>query len=105
MREMPRQAKCFLAVIYAVGVLSVFWVSVLPAPPFRAPLWEFGLFLVLAGLAGGAKVTLMRCKRAEDVGSMSLGFAITFAALLHLGPVGGLWVGLTSTLSSCLLPR
>ena len=48
---------------------------------------------------------LVRRSGDEDTGALSLGFAITFAALLRLGPHGALAVGTLGCLSSCLYPH
>ena len=67
--------------------------------------WELGVFVLIAALAGRAKIPLMPHARDEDTGSISLGFALIFAALLRFGPLAGMLVGLASTLSSCLFPK
>jgi len=91
--------------VYTAGLIAVFCARLFPTPHVRAQPWELWLFMVLGVLAGSKKVRLMRHKGAQDVGSMSLGFAITFAAMLRFGPAAGLAVGTLSTLSSCLYPR
>jgi diguanylate cyclase (GGDEF)-like protein/putative nucleotidyltransferase with HDIG domain len=42
---------------------------------------------------------------AEDSGSLSLGYVITFAAILRFGPTAGLVIGGISALSGCVYPR
>ena len=73
-------------------------------PHTSAQPWELALFLGLALLAGGKKIDLVYRKSADDC-AMSLGFAITFAAMLRFGPAAGLLVGTVSSLSGCLYPR
>ena len=63
------------------------------------------LFLALAVLAYGKKIRLMRHTGDQDGGSLSLGYAITFAALLRFGPSGAFVVGTLGCLASCLYPR
>jgi diguanylate cyclase (GGDEF)-like protein/putative nucleotidyltransferase with HDIG domain len=74
-------------------------------PGAKAELWEPLFFIVLAVLAGGKKVTLSKQLLNEEVGSMSLGFAITFTALLRFGPQMAVLLGAASCLSSCLFPQ
>ncbi|SRR5579884_479662 len=104
MRSLPTKARIYLISVYLIGMVSL-CLPVYPLPKGRAQAWDLGLFLILATLAGGKKFRLMRHQRAEDVGSFSIGFTITFAAMLHFGPRGGIWVGSVSCLSSCLYPK
>ncbi len=61
--------------------------------------------MFLGVLAGRAKLRVIRFSGARDSGLMSLGFPVIFVALLLLGPSAAVAVGLSSTLSSCLLPK
>src|SRR5437870_2975281 len=106
MRSLPLRARIFLYSVFtlglAAGIAAWFWRT----PRGDGSSIEFALALVLAALAGGKKVRLMRSKGAdEDVGSMSLGFAITFAAMLRFGPSAGVVVGITSCFTGCIYPR
>jgi diguanylate cyclase (GGDEF)-like protein/putative nucleotidyltransferase with HDIG domain len=105
MRSLPRRAQGFVLIIWMGGALSVLLTRYVALPKAQARFWELVLLLVLAVLAGGKKVHLMRHKTDEDVGSMSLGFAITFAAMLRFGPSAGLLTGTAGCLSSCLYPK
>src|SRR3954454_23379767 len=102
MRQMPRTAQIYLIAVCLAGLISCALVTMLPLPKSHAPFWEMALFIVLAGLAGGKKIRLMRTKADHDAGSMSLGFAIAFASMLRCGPVGGLVANTVSCLSGCL---
>lgn len=62
-------------------------------------------FLVLAAVGGGKKINLIKQKGMEETVSMSLGFAITFAALQRFGMVGGVSTAIVAGLSGCLFPK
>ncbi len=105
MKNLPFKAQIFLSVVALLGATSAFAGLYRTLPQFRSQAWEIVLFLTLAALAGSKKITLMRHKGSDDVGSMSLGFAITFAALLHFGPSISLLVAVFSCLTGCLFPK
>ncbi len=66
---------------------------------------ELIVMMALAAIAGGTKVSLIPHKGDKDAVSMSLGFVITFLALLKIGPVGALGAGVVSCLTGCLYPK
>lgn len=105
MRNLPLKARIYLLAVYLCGMEAAICAFVFKSPPANAAWWELPLFAALALLAGGKKVQLMRHKGSEDVGSMSLGFAITFMALLRLGPGAGMLIAGLGTLSACVYPR
>lgn len=105
MGSLPRKAQTFVVIIYLAGLAAALCAHLHNRVVPYNQLWELTLFIVLAVLAGGKKVRLMRHKGAEDVGSMSLGFAITYAAMLRFGPSAGLLIGVLGTLSSTLYPK
>lgn len=105
MKNLPLRAQIFICAITFTGVICTFAALFHSFPTFKSHTWEIALFLTLAALAGSKKITLMRHKGADDVGSMSLGFAITFAALLHFGPSISLLVAVFSCLTGCLFPK
>ena len=104
MRALPLTAQVYLVLVYLAGLTAVAGACVVPEPHSSARPWELGLFLALALLAGGKKIDLVYRKSADDC-AMSLGFAITFAAMLRFGPAAGLLVGTVSSLSGCMYPR
>nr|MDQ2687025.1 diguanylate cyclase [Armatimonadota bacterium] len=77
----------------------------LPVPPTSGSLWELCLFLILAVLVGGKKIKLFRNRNQERTCSVSLGFAITFAAMLQFGPNAAVPVAMAGCLSASLYPR
>ncbi len=103
MRALPRAAQIYLASVCLMGLLAVAAASLAAPPPVHARSWELVLFLALAILAGGRKVVLSTHKGSGHL-EVSLGFAITFAAMLRLGPAGGLLVNAAACLSACLFP-
>src|SRR5258708_6827468 len=105
MRALPNQAKAYIFIVYIVAMAAAMSSQLMRSPVTHAPYWERYLFMCLALLAGSRKVTLMRHKAVEDAGSMSLGFAITFAALVRFGPPMGVIVGAFSSLSGCIWPK
>ena len=105
MRTLPTKAQAYLIATYLAALLTAVWAAKTTLPPVKAQGWEVALFLALAVIAYGKKIALMRHMGQGDGGSMSLGSAITFAALLRFGPQGALVVGTLGCLSSCLWPH
>jgi len=105
MQALPRNARLFVGVICVLGVLAALAALRLPAPAEAGRVWELALFLALSVLAGRAKVRLMPRGAAEDIGSLSLSFALIFATLLRFGPGPAMLAGSLSTLSFCLYPK
>jgi len=105
MRTLPAKAKLYLTATYLAALLTAVWAARTTLPLVHAQGWEVTLFLALAVVAYGKKITLMRHTGDKDAGSMSLGFAITCAALLRFGPQGALVIGTLGCLSSCLYPH
>ncbi|GAB4456226.1 MAG: hypothetical protein OHK0029_13820 [Armatimonadaceae bacterium] len=106
MAELPGRAKALLYLAYLLGAAGLVYVLGYERPGYT-PMEsiEIFLFLVLGILAGGKKVVLLRIKGKEEVGSMSLGFAIIFAAMIRFDSSVAVLVGVVSTLSSCLYPK
>ena len=105
MNTLPRPAQAFVLLVCCLGIAAAAASPLLPRPAEVDTPWETGLFIALGLLAGRTKVRLMPRGAAEDLGSLSLSFALIFAALLRLGPGAAMLVGGFSTLSSCLHPR
>lgn len=105
MKSMPPAARLYWLGIVLAGFAALVSSQLVPFPARHVPLWELGLFVALGILAGGKKVSLSRTKKDEETGSMSLGFAITFAALIHLGPSSAVVVAVAAAVSSSAYPR
>lgn len=105
MRDLPRRAQVFLVTVCAAGAISAALACLLPRPPTQAAEWEILLLLTLSFLAGSKRVALVRGAAGRDEGSMSVGFAITFAAIVRLGPPFALLIAAAGCLSSSLFPN
>ncbi|MBB6049678.1 sensor domain-containing diguanylate cyclase/phosphohydrolase [Armatimonas rosea] len=105
MRNLPRSAQKILWINYilgaAIALRAVVYNAVTP-PKIDVELIVYAVFAVLAG---SRKVSLMRHKTLADVGSMSLAFVLTFAAMLRFGPQLAIFIGGLSVLSGCLYPK
>lgn len=105
LRSLPVAARFYWGVICLLGMTSVFALGWIRIPQTSASKIELLAFLVLAALSGGKKVSLSRHRGDSEAVSMSLGFAITFAAMLRFGPIGALSGGAISCLSGCVYPK
>ncbi len=107
MRSLPRKAQIYVVFVYLVGIAVCALSYRIPTPRAHAYLWELGVILLLAVLLGSKKVTILPAKQSvkEDSGSLSLGYVITFAAILRFGPTAGLVIGGVSALSGCIYPK
>ncbi len=105
MRELPRKARIYIALVYLLGALALAVGCMAVLPRSDAAFREVAAFGVLAVLAGGKKVALFRRAKDSEGGSMSLGFAIIFASLLRFGPEAAVFVASLSCLSSCCFPK
>ncbi|MBS1723079.1 MAG: HD-GYP domain-containing protein [Armatimonadetes bacterium] len=68
--------------------------------------WEilsFAAVLGLASLSGGKKVNILK-SGGESV-SMSLGFVVTFTAMLRFGPLGAVAANCIGCIASCMFPK
>ncbi|HZO90187.1 MAG TPA: diguanylate cyclase [Chthonomonadaceae bacterium] len=105
MRNLPRSAQLFLIAVCLLGTGATLGAILMPGPDLQSQRWEVILFLILTCLAGSKRVRLVPTLKDEDAGSMSLGFTITFAGILHFGPAAGVLLGATGCLASCLYPQ
>ncbi len=108
MRALPRKAQLFLALIYGLGLLVFCRLVHFLVIPMAAPgtkRWELPLFMVMAVLAGGKKVNLLRSKDESGSGNLSLLFPIAFASLLRLGAEAGALTALAGSIAAGLYPK
>lgn len=105
MSRLPRDARAFVLLILGMAAAAVGFVAW--QRPFFEEInwWELFLLCGLGVVLGGKKVRLMPTEDLAETGSMSLGFALTFAAILRAGPAGGMLVGLCTSLASSLFPN
>ena len=93
MHTLPRKAQIFIGMIFLLGLLSVLLAVRLPPPASSDIHWQLVLFIALGVLAGRTKVRLIPGPNREDRGSLTLSFALIFAALLWFGPSPAMLVG------------
>ena len=106
MKALPGGARIFLFVVCVLGC-ACFVLSQLFTLPAEASttLGELVVFISLAAIVGGKKVILAKGLKNEEVGTMSFGFALTFAALLRFGPQASVLVAIACSLSYGLFPH
>ena len=105
MRSLPKNAQYYLVAVYLLGLFALVASWGVSLPHAHAPVWELLVFLLLGAAAGGKKLDILPGRLREDSGSMSIGFAITFAAMLHFGPAGAVLVALAVSISNGLFPK
>jgi len=102
---MPLKARIYWVTMLVAGIVAVVIVQTLPFARRPASIWDLFSFVLVALLVGGTRISLNRLRSGDSVGSMSMGFAITFAALLRFGPAMGSTIGIVACLSSCFFPK
>jgi len=107
MRKLPLAARIYIFVTCFAGIaLSTSVCLFLNRRGLHTPpVWELLVFVLLALLCGGKKITLLQRAGAEDAGSMSLGFVLTFTSMLRFGPTAALLIGGIACLTSALYPK
>jgi hypothetical protein len=105
MHKLPRSAQLYIVAVTLLGIGAAAAASLIHFRTSEAPFWELLVFVAIAVLAGGKKVSVIRNLPEEEAGSMSLGFAITFAGLLRFDPSAAVLIGVASCFSSCLFPH
>jgi diguanylate cyclase (GGDEF)-like protein len=105
MLSLPRVAQLFVVLVYAAGVAAAAAAYVMPWPPVEGARWELAAFIAIVVVSGSKKVRLMRHESAADSGSMSVGFALTFAAMLRFGPAAAVMVASMSTFVGGVYPK
>ncbi len=105
MSSMPQGAKKYLVAVCLLGLAALIASQLIPFPQGSPSYLELIVFIVLGVVAGGKKVSLNPQRKEEEAGSMSLGFALTFATLLHFGPAAGVLIALAGCVSSCIFPK
>jgi diguanylate cyclase (GGDEF)-like protein/putative nucleotidyltransferase with HDIG domain len=98
MKGLPQAARYYVGTVIGVG--AVLLVTNLPIHLFDAPdrLWLFTLLLLLSAITSVFKVNL---PLARSGSTMSVSYAVDFAALLLLGPDETMIVAAASAYSQC----
>lgn len=108
MKTLPANAQLYLKVVYSIGavlVLLAIW-QLLHFRPDPNHSWaHLFLFLILAGVVGPKKIKLTGKDVGDDVGSMSLGFAVIYATMLHFGPAASVLAACANVFVGCFAQR
>lgn len=102
---MPLWAKVYLVAICLGGIAACGAVPYLPSSSNVQGIFEVLAFFGLAAIAGGRKVNIFGRAKASEAVSMSLGFAVTFAGMLHFGAGMAVALGVVSCFAGCLFPK
>ncbi len=94
MRSLPGSAQGYIAVVIAVGAVTVAWT--LPQVRFDNALL-FLTLLLMSNVTSAFKVTLL----AASGSTLSVSYMVDFAALLLLGPAPTTLIAMTSAWSQC----
>ncbi len=105
MKKLPKSAQIYLVFVGLLGGAAAVLSARMPAHRTAGSLWEIAVYLMLATLGGRTKIRMTQRRSAEDHGSMSLGYVLTFTAMLQFGPAAALLVGAVGMLSQCLYPK
>ncbi|MCC6444508.1 MAG: diguanylate cyclase [Armatimonadetes bacterium] len=103
MKSMPKAAQVYIVSVWVIGVLVIVYALWNSRSNVMTNASELSFYLVLAGLAGSRKIKLISAEK-EKTGTMSVAFAVTYAAILKFGPVGGMLTGFFSGLSAGIFP-
>ncbi len=101
MEQLPRSARAFLIAVVLTGIACLLCGTLLPWPHSSTAWYEPALFVVLALFANSQKIEVTPRSGDKEASAMSLGFALTFAAMLHLGLSWALVVAVAGCLASC----
>jgi diguanylate cyclase (GGDEF)-like protein/putative nucleotidyltransferase with HDIG domain len=97
MRGLPAAARAYVTGVVVIG--AVVFLAALPHARFDQPLLFTGLF-VLSSLSTALKITL---PLSASGSTMSVSYAVDFAALLLLGPHDTMLIAAAGALNQCLL--
>jgi diguanylate cyclase (GGDEF)-like protein/putative nucleotidyltransferase with HDIG domain len=95
MTELPRSGRAYIAAVLAIG--AALFVVCLPHVTFQHPALFVGLF-ALSSITAALKVQLPLTSSGSTI---SVSYAVDFAALLLLGPHAAMLVGAGSAFSQC----
>ncbi|MDP2391464.1 MAG: HD-GYP domain-containing protein, partial [Acidobacteriota bacterium] len=95
MRSLPLAARVYIGAVVAVGALLVVWLG--PKSTFDSP-YLFTVLLLASAITSAFKVSLPLAKSGS---TMSVSYAVDFAALLLLGPNETMIVAVISAWSQC----
>ncbi|MBB6051205.1 diguanylate cyclase [Armatimonas rosea] len=104
MKTLPLSAQIFLKLVYGIGgalvLLAVWQLAHYRSAEGRS--WtHLVLFLMLAAIVGPKKIKLTGKNIGDDVGSMSLGFTVIYATMLHFGPAAAVFAACANVFVGC----
>lgn len=104
MKTLPRNAQLILILTYLAGLAGIVLFAPLARPHDRLQAIHLGIVLLFSILFSRKKIALGGKPGEPKVTSLSLGFVLTFVALLSFGPGGGVVVAVLSMAAGCLYP-
>lgn len=105
MSKLPKSARIYWFFIVAAGIAAMVGSQTLNLPRLVQTPWEYVVFALIALLFGGKKISISKRRKQEEAMSMTLGFAITFACMMRMGPATSVPIAMLGCLSSCLFPK
>ena len=105
MKKLPPLAQALVVFTTGLGCLAIINCLYAALATFTSQYWEILFFVALSTFAGSKRIHLSRKKSADDSGSMSLGFIITFLSMIHFGTAVGVVIGSIGCFSSCIWPK
>jgi diguanylate cyclase (GGDEF)-like protein/putative nucleotidyltransferase with HDIG domain len=104
MNTLPKSAQAYLKTTYSIGgllVLLAFWQLCHYNESEQRTWAHLVLFLILAAVVGPKKIKLTGKTVGDDVGSMSLGFTVIYATMLHFGPAASVLAACANVFVGC----
>ncbi len=105
MSGLNKNATAYLITVCLLGLLSAGISMRLEFPRGNYHWYGLVVFAVLAMLSAGRKVVVFRRADDDDTGSMSLGFAVTFTAMMFLGAREAMVIAAIESLTGCFWPK
>jgi diguanylate cyclase (GGDEF)-like protein/putative nucleotidyltransferase with HDIG domain len=109
MASLPRVVRSYLTLIWLAGALCTAWAVDSLVHISHAEGWVYWLrlvlFLVLVSISATKNIQITpRQLDTNSTGTMSVAFAVSFAAIMTLGPEAGLLCGIATAVSAGLYP-
>ncbi len=106
MQNYPLRARVLLIIVWLFGLSALLDTYLFPAPD---SLWRslpgVGLACILALVAGARKLPVVRSPRFAEAVNVSMGFLVTFVAMLLYGQRAAVLTGIMSGLAATLFPK
>ncbi len=105
MNKLPTKALLFILAVYCFASAATATVVLLPLPKTPGPAWAVLAFLALAALLSHHTITFSSRRKNTVPVRVSIGFVVTFAALLCNGPGAGMLAGIVGCVAGALRGR